>query len=454
MSFDPEDKGKGHVSSSTRDDEDEPRCRSIAHPTKLCSKVRKAPKMASAAKVEVRRGQKTHVCRSRPLRRSVRARLSLSTVALKLGVKEAGLARETMLLTLAYGAFRIIPNVCNKVYHTYDTKWANGHRAENNKWSNEVPYEDSLFGVLEKPLQASLAIVALARFLKYTGISKIAYSMLMDTPGCLIMDTYLVRLGYLACFVWLAFRGKTAIVNRATRKVLRKFKTNADRRTATQAVKNVGTVATTIIGVIAAISLSDILNVSITRAWAGLGFTGVAAGLAAKDTAANIIGGLLINLTKPFEVSQYISIGNVMGEVLEIGSMKTRIMTAKDRYEVVVPNSHFLNSVVTNLSTLPAQNLEAEFGVSGTSLEKMPIVCKKIYHMLLRHPLVDSESLEPYCNVGDISLFCPVISLRCILKRPCKTPAVYARTREEILFKVRDILREENVDFVYPRARP
>lgn len=410
--------------------------------------------MASTAIMKVQRGQRMHASRSTPLRRCVRARLSLSSVALKLGVKEAGLARETMFLALAFGAFKIIPNVCNKVYQTYDAKWASVLRAEHDKWRDEVPYADSLFGVLEKPLQASLAIAASARFLQYTGISKVAYSLLMDTPGCLIMDTYLVRLGYLACFVWLALRGKTAIMNRATRKVLRKFKTYSDRRTATQAVKNVGTVATFIIGVIAAISLSDILNVSISRAWAGLGFTGVAAGLAAKDTAANIIGGLLINLTKPFEVSQYISIGNVMGEVLEIGSMRTRIMTAKDRYEVVVPNSHFLNSVVTNLSTLPAQNLEAEFGVSGASLEKMPIVCKKIYHMLLRHPSVDSDSLEPYCNVGDISLFCPVITLRCILKRPCKTPAVYARTREEILFKVRDILQEENVDFVYPRARP
>lgn len=391
--------------------------------------------------------------RASHLRRPTRLRMSLSNVACKLGIKETGLVREALLLSFAMGTFKMLPLVCKNMHRTCEERFVKGHKGTEVDDQEEVPYEDSLFGVMEKPMQAAVIVAASARFLRYTSISRIIYEQLMDVPGCFVADTHLIRVCYLVCFVWLALRGKNAIISRATARVLRKFESSVDRRAALQAIKNLGALLTAIIAIITAITLSEILNISITRAWAGLGFTGVAAGLAAKDTAANVIGGLLINLTKPFQVGQYINVGGVTGEVLEIGSMKTRLMTAKERHEVVMPNSHFLNNVVTNLSSLPVQNLEAEFGVDGANLEKMPQVCTRIYEMLVSHPLVDVEGLEPYCNVKDITLACPVITLRCVLKRPCKTPAVFARTKEEILFKVREILGEYNIDFAYPKAK-
>lgn len=72
--------------------------------------------------------------------------------------------------------------------------------------------------------------------------------------------------------------------------------------------------------------------------------------LAAQDSLSNLFGGILLLMTKPFLVGDYVSAGGVEGTVLEIGLLNTLINTI-DNKRISVPNSTISAATITNYST-------------------------------------------------------------------------------------------------------
>ena len=60
---------------------------------------------------------------------------------------------------------------------------------------------------------------------------------------------------------------------------------------------------------------------------AGLGLGGLAFALAAKDTAANLFGSLMIVFDRPFKVGDWVVTSGAEGTVVEVGFRSTRIRT-------------------------------------------------------------------------------------------------------------------------------
>lgn len=87
---------------------------------------------------------------------------------------------------------------------------------------------------------------------------------------------------------------------------------------------------------------------SITTVVAGLGLGGLAVALAAQDTVANVIGSLAIVADRPFQVGDWILVGEHEGTVERIGLRSTRVRTFYDSL-VSVPNSRIVNSIVDNM---------------------------------------------------------------------------------------------------------
>ncbi len=81
---------------------------------------------------------------------------------------------------------------------------------------------------------------------------------------------------------------------------------------------------------------------------AGLGLGGLALALAAKDTASNFFGSLMILLDQPFNIGDWVKIGETEGTVEDIGLRSTRIRTFYNSV-VVVPNSTMAMSTLDNL---------------------------------------------------------------------------------------------------------
>ncbi len=105
------------------------------------------------------------------------------------------------------------------------------------------------------------------------------------------------------------------------------------------------------------------LGVNVVSLLAGLGIGGLAIALAARDTAANLFGSLMILLDKPFKTGDQIIIGEIEGFVEEIGFRSTQIRSLNDSL-VSIPNAVIANSSIDNLGMRKSKRTNFSFYIS------------------------------------------------------------------------------------------
>jgi MscS family membrane protein len=127
----------------------------------------------------------------------------------------------------------------------------------------------------------------------------------------------------------------------------------------------------TFIVVIAVLLTSDNLGMNITSVLASLSVVGLALGLAAQDTVANLFGAATVFLDKPFKVGDRVQLDSVDGMVEQIGIRSTRVRNL-DGHLITVPNKTMGNATITNVSRRPNIKTVMNIGVTyDTPTEKV-----------------------------------------------------------------------------------
>lgn len=118
------------------------------------------------------------------------------------------------------------------------------------------------------------------------------------------------------------------------------------------------------------VTLSNI-GVNITAAIASLSIGGLALGLAAQDTVANMFGAVAILLDKPFRIGDRIQLDAVDGMVESIGLRSTRVRNL-DGHLITVPNKTMGNATIINITRRPNIKTVMNIGVTyDTTPEKL-----------------------------------------------------------------------------------
>jgi small-conductance mechanosensitive channel len=129
-----------------------------------------------------------------------------------------------------------------------------------------------------------------------------------------------------------------------------------------------------ILVLIGLVMLLDRFGVNVNGLVAALGIGGLALSLAAQDTLADAISGVVIYLDEPFRIGDRIEIQglNTWGDVIDIGTRTTRIRT-RDNRMVIVPNSTIGKSQVVNYTYPdPQYRVQIDIGVAyGTDLDQL-----------------------------------------------------------------------------------
>ncbi len=116
---------------------------------------------------------------------------------------------------------------------------------------------------------------------------------------------------------------------------------------------------------------ADNLGIAIKTLLAGLSVGGLALGLAAQDTVANMFGAVAILLDKPFHIGDRIRVEGVDGTVETIGLRSTRVRNL-DGFLVTLPNKLMGNAIITNVTKRPTIKMEMNLGLTyDTSVEKV-----------------------------------------------------------------------------------
>lgn len=160
----------------------------------------------------------------------------------------------------------------------------------------------------------------------------------------------------------------------------------------------------TIVGLtLAAVSAVATMGVDVGGLVAGLGLTGLAVGLALKDTIENAITGVLLLIQRPFQVGDLIKVGETMGFVTDVAIRTTNLKTF-DGLHVLIPNAQVYNSVVTNWTYYPTRRIAMTVGVAyDTDLPK----AHRVFKQVVRDTpgvLADPEPLVSYESFDDSSI--------------------------------------------------
>lgn len=110
---------------------------------------------------------------------------------------------------------------------------------------------------------------------------------------------------------------------------------------------------------------------SLTSVMTGLGITGLAVGLAAKEMLASVLGSISIMSDKVYKIGDYVSINNVEGLVETVNFRSTKIRTIANTL-ITIPNNITADTIVHNRSESEFFRLIEKFDIEySTSDEKV-----------------------------------------------------------------------------------
>jgi MscS family membrane protein len=113
---------------------------------------------------------------------------------------------------------------------------------------------------------------------------------------------------------------------------------------------------------VAAVVIADNLHIEVKGLLASLSIGGLALGLAAQDTVANLFGAVAVFVDKPFRLGDRIKLADVDGTVEAIGLRSTRVRNL-DGYLVTIPNKTMGNATIVNVSRRPNIKTELNIGL-------------------------------------------------------------------------------------------
>ena len=110
-----------------------------------------------------------------------------------------------------------------------------------------------------------------------------------------------------------------------------------------------------------------------------MGAAGLAISMSLQGSLANVAGGILILLMKPFRVGDYVMTSFGDGTVQAIGLVYTTITTVDNRV-LTIPNGTLANSAVTDASMMPERRLDISVGISYDSdIRKAKDIMEEVY---------------------------------------------------------------------------
>lgn len=195
---------------------------------------------------------------------------------------------------------------------------------------------------------------------------------------------------------------------------------------------------------IALVFMLDNLGIKISAVVAGLGIGGIAVALAAQAVLADLFSYFVIFFDKPFEVGDFIVVGDKMGAVEQIGIKTTRIRSLGGE-QLVFSNTDLTNSRVHNFKKMEKRRVVFKLGVTyRTSSEKLRKINKIVKDAIETQngTFFDRGHFAAY---GDFSL-----NFEFVYYVTGADYAKYMDVQQAINLAIFEAFETEKIEFAYP----
>lgn len=205
-------------------------------------------------------------------------------------------------------------------------------------------------------------------------------------------------------------------------------------------------VARGIVWIIAGYIILKELGYDLSGVITGLGIGGVIISLAAQDTVKSLLSGVVILTDKPFDIGDYIVVGNHEGNVIDITFRSTRIK-ARDNSIITIPNSTITSEYVVNWNRLECRRIECVLNLSmDTTSEKIKDLIEKLKLVLKNNPFVLPDTVQ--VNLDEISSYSSDVKIFLYVS---ETDYIkFLNVKEKIFCEILKLVEMENIDLAYP----
>ena len=193
-----------------------------------------------------------------------------------------------------------------------------------------------------------------------------------------------------------------------------------------------------------AVFIADSLGFNLTSLIAGLGISGLALALAAKDTISNLFGATTVLLDRPFKVGDWVIIDSTEGEVMEISLRTTLIRTAADTV-VTVPNANLVNTPIENFGKRRWRRWQSLLHLDlNSNSEDVAAFCDGVVE-LIKSSKVTVKHESSWCQVSTLSVQSLDLSLN--LYWDVAGGAPEREAKEKFLLGVMKLAQDKNLKF-------
>jgi len=167
---------------------------------------------------------------------------------------------------------------------------------------------------------------------------------------------------------------------------------------------------------------------------------GVCIGLAVNGALSNLAGGVLIIVTRPFRIDDFIEAQGFSGTVSEIHITNTKLITG-DNKVVYIPNGSLSSGSIVNYSLMDIRRVDETFAISYNSdYNKAIQIINEVY---ASHPLA-LKTPEPFVRISEYA----DSSIK-ITSRVWTNNANYWDVKFDVLKAVKERFDKEGIEIPY-----
>jgi len=339
----------------------------------------------------------------------------------EVGIDTSPLIGEIIVSIVIFAIFIILGWIVYRIFERYFTKWAK---------KTKTNLDDEILANIKKPIYFFVILVG-----AYYGLEFLS-----------ILEPYSTEVAFTFSIVeilLIAF-----IITRVVNVVITWY---GEKRAKKQMSEHILFVLKKIINAVvylfAFLVILAVLKLDLSGVVVGLGVGGIAIAFALQNVLSDAFSAFSIYFDKPFEIGDYIVVGDHSGTVKKIGMKSTRVQLLQGE-ELVLSNSVLTSTSVRNFKKMRKRRISFSFGVTYATptnkLKKIPDIIRDI---------VDGDKLEyidkldrvHFTEFGDFSLNFDIVYY---LKT--QDYVKYRDTQQGINFAIREAFEKEGIEMAFP----
>lgn len=338
-----------------------------------------------------------------------------------LGFKDP-LYGELIWSIILFIGFFVLGWIINHIFEHYFKKWAE---------KTKTTIDDEILRNVKKPIYVLVVFLGIYFFIKNLSVLD-KYDNVID-PTFLLIEILLVAFIFTrvtnVLIAWYAERQEKR--KKVSQHILYVFRS----------------VFNGVVYLIAFCVFMALAGIDLTGLAIGGAATAIVIGFALQHMLSDFFSAFSIYFDRPFEIGDFIIVGDYAGTVTKIGMKSTRMQLLQGE-ELVLSNKELTTASIRNFKKMNRRRIAFKFGVTyDTPLKKL----KKIPEII--KDIIDPKKLEyvykldrvHFIEFGDFSL-----NFEVVYYMNTKDYTKYRDTQQEINFKIMEAFEKEGIEFAYP----